>query len=204
MNIGERGGGDWRHLCIDMQRMFSEPTPWHVDWMGNILDNVGRVVDEWPHKTIFTRFVPPVNARAAVGQWQRYYEKWWMMTGEHIRRELTEVIPEFAGYIPPAQDFLKCTYSPWTDGRLHQKFAREGVETLVVSGGETDVCVLATVLGAIDLGYRVFLVQDAVCSAQDDTHDASLVLLGGRFASQLTLVSADELVESSREILLHP
>lgn len=204
MTFDIKAPGNWRHLCIDMQRMFAEPSPWHVDWMSKIVDNVGQVVDAWPEKTVFTRFVPPINARAAVGQWQRYYEKWWMMTGEHIRRELTEVIPEFAAYMPPAQDFLKYTYSPWTDGRLHKAFVREGVETLVISGGETDVCVLATVLGAIDLGYRVFLISDGVCSGSDETHDASLVLLRGRFAAQLTLVTTEELLISVKEILEHP
>ena len=38
------------------------------------------------------------------------------------------------------------------------------VDTLVVTGGETDICVLATVLGAVDRGFRVVLVSDAICS----------------------------------------
>jgi nicotinamidase-related amidase len=62
----------------------------------------------------------------------------------------------------------------------------------VVSGGETDVCVLATTLGAIDLGYRVVLLRDAVCSGADDTHDASLVLLNDRFSVQLDLSTTEE------------
>jgi nicotinamidase-related amidase len=31
-----------------------------------------------------------------------------------------------------------------------------------VAGGETDVCVLSTMLGAIDWGFRVILIQDAL------------------------------------------
>ncbi len=41
----------------------------------------------------------------------------------------------------------------------------------MVSGSETDVCVLATVLDAVDLGYRVIVVRDAVCSSSDEGHD---------------------------------
>jgi len=200
----DTNSGNWRHLCIDMQRMFSEETPWQVDWMPKILGNVGRLVQEWPEQTIFTRFVPPANAKAAPGQWQSYYRKWWMMTGDHMRRELTEVIPELAAFMPPAVDFSKYTYSPWTDGRLHHDLHKRGVDTVVISGGETDVCVLAAVLGAIDLGYRVFLIEDAVCSGRDETHDASLALLRGRFAAQLTLVKTGEMIESLNEILAHP
>ncbi|MGP4688062.1 cysteine hydrolase family protein [Agrobacterium pusense] len=191
----------WCHLCIDMQRMFAEETPWHVDWMPRIIANVGRVVESSPHTTIFTRFIPPPDADAASGRWGRYYEKWWMMTGEYLRPEMTDIVREFAGYVPPAEEFLKTTYSPWTDGRLHRKLVGQGVGTLVISGGETDVCVLATVLGAVDLGYRIFLLEDAVCSARDATHDASLTVLRGRFAAQLTLVSAQDWLQAKEEFL---
>lgn len=28
--------GQWIHICIDMQRMFSEATPWYVPWMASV------------------------------------------------------------------------------------------------------------------------------------------------------------------------
>jgi nicotinamidase-related amidase len=40
---------------------------------------------------------------------------------------------------------------------------------MVITGTETDVCVLATVLGAIDFGYWVVLAIDALCSSSDAT-----------------------------------
>lgn len=66
----------------------------------------------------------------------------------------------------------KPIYSPWPEGKLQAVLAARRIDTLVVTGGETDVCVLATVLGAIDIGYRVVLVIDALCSSSDATHDA--------------------------------
>jgi nicotinamidase-related amidase len=42
-------------------------------------------------------------------------------------------------------------YSPWTEGRLDELMAAQ-FDTLVITGGETDMCVLATVLGAIERG----------------------------------------------------
>lgn len=59
-------------------------------------------------------------------------------------------------------------------------------------GGETDVCVLATVLGAIDLGYATTVLRDAVCSGVDETHDACLKLLGDRFSVQLKIQYTEE------------
>jgi hypothetical protein len=57
-------------------------------------------------------------------------------------------------------------------------------DTLVISGGETDVFVLA-VLGAGDLGYRVVLATDALCSSSDETHDALLTSYESRFSEQI-------------------
>ncbi len=84
------------------------------------------------------------------------------------------------------------TYSPWVSGELHGMLLKEGIETVVLTGGETDVCVLSAALGAIDLGYHVVVLRDAVCSGADDTHDASLELLGDRFSVQLDLPTTEE------------
>lgn len=56
-------------------------------------------------------------------------------------------MPSLQALLPPARIFDKMTYSPWVDGRLNAHLRQEGVGTVVVTGGETDVCVLATVLG---------------------------------------------------------
>lgn len=183
------GLGEWRHLCIDMQRMFAEDTLWRVPWMDRVSDQVVEVAGRYPERTIFTRFVPPETAEQLRGTWRDYYRKWSAMTMEHLHPELVDLVPELACFVPPATVFDKRTYSPWIDGRLHSALAQKGVSSLVVSGGETDVCVLAAVLGGIDLGYRMILLEDAVCSGADETHDASLKLLGDRFSVQLELMT---------------
>lgn len=188
--------GNWRHLCIDMQRLFAEDTPWHVAWMNGVLPQVEEVSGRFPKRTIFTRFVPPVHARDMRGTWQDYYAKWWMLTREHLPSELVELVPSLAKLAPPATIFDKRTYSPWFEGGLHAALVHEEVETLVITGGETDVCVLAAVLGAIDLGYRVVLLSDGVCSGEDGTHDASLKLLGDRFSVQLDLQTTEEFLRN--------
>ena len=189
--------GQWRHICVDMQRMFAEDTPWHVPWMNTVLPQVGEVVDRFAERTIFTRFMPPARADDSPGMWRDYYRKWWMMTGEHMPREMADVMPALKTYVPPARCFDKTAYSPWLDGRLHAILTGEEVKTLIVSGGETDVCVLATVLGAIDLGYQTILLKDAVCSGADETHDASLDLLSSRFSVQLEVMETEAFLASA-------
>lgn len=185
-------GIEMRHICVDMQRQFAEDTPWRMPWIDKVLPQVLEIVSRFPGQSIFTRFIPPFRPEEAWGMWRPYYEKWWMMTGQHLPKEMHEIMPELARFVPPARTFEKTTYSPWMDGRLHANLRSHGVETIVVTGGETDVCVLATVLGGIDLGYRVIVLRDAVCGSADETHDASIKLLGDRFSVQLELMTTEE------------
>jgi nicotinamidase-related amidase len=51
---------------------------------------------------------------------------------------------------------------------------------------------MATALGGIDLGYRIVVLKDAVCSSADETYDASIKLLGDRFSVQMMLISTEQ------------
>jgi nicotinamidase-related amidase len=66
----------------------------------------------------------------------------------------------------------------------------------VISGGETDVCVLAAVLHAVDLGYRVIVASDALCSVSDKAHDDLLELFRERFQQQIEVTSSDTILDA--------
>ncbi len=188
--------GAFIHLCIDMQEMFRQPTPWHVPWMARVADTVVEVAERFGQRTIFTRFVPARQPDDMWGMWRRYYQKWPMMTREQLDPELLDLVPELRRLVPPARVFDKATYSPWFDGSLDWMLKGERVTSVVISGGETDVCVLAAVLGAVDLGYRVVVLSDAVCSGADGTHDASLEVLGERFSVQVEICRTEAFLSS--------
>jgi len=86
--------GNWRHLCVDMQRMFAEDTPWHVPWMDKVKDRVVEVSVRHAGRTIFTRFMPPRTADEAAGAWRDYYEQWRMITRERLPGELLGFLPD--------------------------------------------------------------------------------------------------------------
>lgn len=129
--------------------------------------------------------------------WRHYYEKWEMMTLERLDPDMVDLVPTLKAMVPPAKIFDKMTYSPWTNGELHRALVKEGVDTIIMSGGETDVCVLAAALGAIDRGYRVVLLKDAVCSGTDQTHDASLEVLHDRFSVQVQFMQTEQFLSQA-------
>ena len=189
-------GPETLHLCIDMQRLFAPGSPWAVPWIERILPVVATLVAARPERTLFTRFIPPARLDAAPGSWARYYAQWPEMLRERLDGEWLELLPELARHAPPARVIDKPVYSPWHDGGLHRLLRGAGITTLVVTGGETDVCVLATVLGAVDLGYRVILVGDAVCSSTDRGQDAAMTLYRRRFSQQVETAPLAEVLEA--------
>jgi nicotinamidase-related amidase len=82
------------------------------------------------------------------------------MTLEVLGERMTDLALDLQRFSPPAWIVDKTLYSPWTGTDLDAILRRSGVDTLVITGAETDVCVLAAVLGAVDLGYRVVVVSD--------------------------------------------
>jgi nicotinamidase-related amidase len=120
------------------------------------------------------------------------------MTISHLGREMVELVPELRRFVPPARVIDKKVYSPWLEGNLDNLLRDTAIDTLVVSGGETDVCVLATVLGAVDRGYRVVVATDALCSSTDETHDAMMTLYHNRYGQQVETVTTDTILDSWR------
>jgi len=57
------------------------------------------------------------------------------------------------------------------------------------------MCVLATLLGAADYGYRTIVVQDALCSASDQAHDAMLELFNMRYGQHIETTTLEEILD---------
>jgi len=181
-----------------MQEMFARETPWHVPWAHRTVDSVRRLARHRPERTVFTRFIPPERPEDLPGAWRRYYTRWAEMTRGAIEPALLELVPGLREFVPPALAFDKHGYSAFTAPGLARRLQSGGIDTLVVTGGETDVCVWATVIAAVDRGYRVVLAADAVCSTFDSTHDALLHLVRSRFSQQIEVAWVDQILDGWR------
>lgn len=184
------------HLCVDMQRLFSDDGPWSTPWMHRVLPRVTALASRFPERTIFTRFVPPETPADMPGQWRRYYEQWPQVTRSRLDPALLELMPPLASLVPPATVFDKPVYSAFAGRRLQHMLLEREADALIVSGGETDVCVLATVLGAIDRGWRVILATDALCSSSNEGHDALQRFFHTRLTLQIDTAEVEEILSA--------
>jgi nicotinamidase-related amidase len=189
------------HLCVDMQNMFGDGSPWCTPWMKRVLPKAEALARARPDRTIFTRFVPPRRPEERSGTWRRYFERWREMTLDELEPQMVELVPSLAALAPPATVLDKPAYSPFHGTQLPAMLRDWRSDTVIVSGAETDVCVLAAVLDAVDLGLRVVIVRDAICSSSDETHDGLLALYQRRFSQQIEVAETSEILEawSARE-----
>jgi nicotinamidase-related amidase len=191
-------GANAAHLCVDVQRLFSSEGPWPLAWMERVLPKVAKLVEHAPTRTIFTRFLTPESAEDMPGQWRVYYSKWSNVTRQRLDSRLLNLMPELERHIPPAAVFDKFVYSAFASSELREFLRRNSVDTLIVSGSETDVCVLSTMLAAIDHGYRIVMARDAVCSSSDASHDAIIGLFHRRFHVQVEVAEVAEILDAWR------
>ncbi|MHC2243409.1 nicotinamidase-related amidase [Bradyrhizobium elkanii] len=178
-------GANTIHICVDMQRMFAEDTEWRTPWFDRVILSIVAITARHPERATFTRFIPARSSGQGAGMWRRYYERRSSMTIDRLGPDIVDLVPELAYFVPPATIYDKHVYSPWTGSDLHLRRREKLVGTIVVTGGETEVCVLATALGAIDWAFRVVLVTDAFCSSADETHDAMMAVYLNRFGEQV-------------------
>lgn len=182
------------HLCVDMQRLFAPGGPWPTPWMERVLPVVTELVSRFPERTVFTRFITPEHPEDMPGTWRGYYEKWRNTTREHLDPGLLELVDPLSRFAPPATVIDKTRYSGFAASGLSQHLLERAADALVITGSETDVCVLSTVLGAVDRGFRVILVKDGTCSSSDACHDAVMQVYHGRYGTQIEVATAEEVL----------
>lgn len=186
-------------LVVDMQRVFAEPTAWRVPTLPAIVPPVRRLIDAHPEAALFSRFVTPPTADHAAGRWRRYYQRWSTVTLDTLPAEMLDLMSEFAPFARPGTILDKTTFSSLADGPLSGLLKARGIDTLVLAGAETDVCVLATLLDAVDRGYRVVVAADAVTSGSLAAHDAVLDTVLPRFEQQVDVASVDRILAAWRD-----
>lgn len=188
-------GAHAAHVAIDMQVVFAEHPDWGAQGTTEIAPRVGRIAAHWPERTIFTRFMPPSSLAAAPGQWQAFYRRWPRILAERGNAALFDLLPALRPYAPPAMIVDKLVYSAFETETFRQSLRDLAADTLIFTGVETDVCVLATALGAIDRGLRTILIADALASASAQGDNAARAAIYPRFDKQVEVIDTETLLQ---------
>jgi len=91
----------------------------------------------------------------------------------------------FNRQLSAAKLFEKDFFDLTKEKKIRDHLARLKKKQILVAGCETDVCVLQSCLGLIDLGYEVFVVEDLVFSSAHDV-DAAITRMQAAGAVFLT------------------
>jgi nicotinamidase-related amidase len=186
------------HVAIDMQRLFAETSPWRVPSFEAALPNVLRLARHRPERTVMTRFTTPRSADRAPGSWRGYYERWPDVTLDRMPRAMLDVVPPLAALAPPALIVDKKTYSSFESVAFRRALRALGGATLILSGVETDVCVLATAFGAVDRGRPVVIATDAVTGFSLPSHQSMVEHVYPRIPDQVALMTTEDILVSWR------
>jgi nicotinamidase-related amidase len=85
----------------------------------------------------------------------------------------------------------------WYDGfagtPLDGALRAQGIRSLVVTGTMTDICVLATVVGAFNREYRITVVEDGVSTLWPEIQRATLDIIGRAYGR---VVPSQEIVDT--------
>jgi nicotinamidase-related amidase len=184
------------HICVDMQRLFTEHPDWSVPDLPKLVAPISMLIDAHPRETLFTRFITPRNAGDAAGQWRQYYRHWESVTLSRMDPTLLDLLPRLAERARPEAILDKRSHGGWEALAFAEAIARRQASTLVLTGVETDVCVLALAFGATDRGYRVIVVEDAVASSSPAGHRAALEAIYPRLDQQIQIATVEEVLRA--------
>jgi nicotinamidase-related amidase len=132
---------------------------------------------------------------AAKGAWQNYYRRWSSVTLDAIDPAMLGLIAPLAAIAHERSIIDKQTYSIFGSEGFSERLQSASIDTLIFSGVETDVCVYASVLDAVDEGYRVILAADALASSNAQAHDVVLATLAPRLSEQIEILSTDAILK---------
>jgi nicotinamidase-related amidase len=178
------------HIVVDMQELFRSHPQWGTSALTGIIPAIQRVLTARPDNAYFTRFIPAQRADEAEGTWQRFYRRWSSVTLDQLDPGQLDIVHELRPWAKRVAD--KRVYSAManTDLRAAALAARD----VILTGVESDVCVLATAIDAVEAGLRVILVADALTSASQACHAKALDVLHDRLDEQIEVATVDQIL----------
>jgi nicotinamidase-related amidase len=185
-------------LVVDMQRGFLDPgEAMAVPQAREIVPAIRALVDLFRAKrlpVVFTEFVYGEQVPLLLGDLHPEHKR---ATPGAARgfgipssaclegTESADTVPDLAPR-PGELVIRKRWYDGFAGTPLDGALRSRGVTSLVVTGTMTDICVLATVIGALHREYRVTVVEDGVATLWPEIQRATLDIIGRAYGRVVT------------------
>jgi maleamate amidohydrolase len=196
--LGERSGAGERPalVIVDLNYAFTDPqSPLHCDADGAV-----------------TATASLLRAARAGGSPVAFTTLRYDAAGREVARAFRAKVPALAALEPgtrwplideriaPRSDepvLDKLFASAFFGTPLATMLAGHGCDTVVVCGASTSGCVRATVVDALQYGYRVLVPREAVCDRAPAAHAASLSDIDAKYGDVVELEAAVTLLRGS-------
>ncbi len=99
------------------------------------------------------------------------------------------IMPEIAQGLGELPIHYRTTADSFENQAIKQAIEATGRKTILIAGAATEVAVQLPALSGSDLGYRVFLVIDAVAGISERTEDAALRRIAQAGASTVSIAT---------------
>ena len=161
-------------LVIDMQNVYLPGEEWACPSMPEAIRNIRALLDaDVAERVIFTRFVPP---DPAVGTWKAYNEE---NAAVNASTYLNEMVSELQPFM---RKWPVCGKSIYSSCRIPEVAeAMKHADRLVLAGVVAECCVLATMMEAIDCGYKTVFLTDCI-SGQSEQNEMCIRRIAESFA----------------------
>ena len=97
----------------------------------------------------------------------------------------------YEGLLPPEAGDLAVTkhaYDAFASGELAEQLTALGVDTIIVTGVVTELCVQGTVSGGFERGFHVVVPRETTASVDPDAAAAALALVTRYYGSVVSVV----------------
>lgn len=168
-------------LIIDMQNVFLKGE-WGVPSMTRAEENILKLAERYP---ILAK-TRHLSARDPIGTWARYNAQWGYLDEDPWNFELTERIGGLEGPV-----FEKYTYSAFSNPKLLDLSAQ--FDRVILTGVQTEFCVLSTMLDGVDRGIDLIFVPDA-CAGEKPYLEQAVQEIVERMPVQVACCQTDDLM----------
>lgn len=188
-------------LVIDMQNAFVAPgAPIEVPAARAIVAPINRLTTALRKRGVPVIWVLHEN-QAGGRDWAGFFDAF-VAPGRRAEAaaalargtELQKLYPELET-APGDMSVAKNRYSAFIKNDFENKLRERGIDTLLIAGTKTNVCVECTAREAMMLDYKVALISDCTAALSDDEHRATLENVIQQFGDVLTASEALALLE---------